>query len=116
MNDIWAGAADSVWAVNVQQTGSGPVSSIFFYDGSAWSIQRSGIAGPLRSIHGAWAADYGPNNVYAAGGTRLLRFNGSVWYDEYLPLAPGDSLYSVHAINPSEAVAGGIGTVYIGMR
>jgi hypothetical protein len=59
-NDLWATAADDIWAVGGMQASHGV---IFHYDGDAWTEVVSGSGEPLLSLWGAdgtvWAVGYG---------------------------------------------------------
>ena len=68
LHDVWASAANSVFAV-------GDNGTILHWDGSVWSPMASGTTNTLNSVWGTSAT-----NVFAAGANgTILRWDGSAW-------------------------------------
>ncbi|MBI3114979.1 MAG: hypothetical protein HYZ09_00600, partial [Candidatus Kerfeldbacteria bacterium] len=99
---VYAADATHVWV-------AGENGSIFFYNGSAWVSQSSGVPVHLNDLDGT-----GTNDVWAVGdaGT-ILHFNGSAWQnlsatnpDRRNPSSP-DNLTDIEAVDAATVWVGG---------
>ena len=73
---VWALDSSHAWAVG--QTGA-----IWFYNGSTWSAQSSGVSTPLEAVFGIDAA-----HVWAVGDSGTILFwDGATWATQASPLS-----------------------------
>jgi len=104
VNGVWA--PDTTHAFAVSSGGS-----IFAFNGSSWSKLAHISPTPLIAIWGTSATD-----VYAAGGSTLLHFNGQAWTQQSMGISSAAlSLLSIWGSSSTDIIAVGSG-IYHGVR
>ena len=104
LNGVWASDANHAFAV-------GTSGAIWFYNGSNWSPQVSPDTNTLIAVWGS-----SPTDVYAAGGSVLLHFNGAAWTVQSTGISGSNlSLLGVWGSSATDVFAVGSG-IYHGIR
>lgn len=87
---MWAASRTNIWAV-------GEYGVMFHYDGLAWTKTTPPVSGDFRSISGTSA-----NDIWIAGGTQVLHYNGTAWSAVDIGLAQFEETSTVLAIAPND--------------
>jgi hypothetical protein len=106
LNGVDGVAANDVWAVGQQASGSSFTTLIEHWNGTSWSVVSSPAftgLGPVRAI----SADAG-NDVWAAGhgGTGVLRWDGQTW-SQVLPATTTFNGNAVAVLSPTNVWVAG---------